>query len=49
MKKVSKKQAHINAELAKIKSSLTKRCVIWMNNGKPRINYVLLKKKKEKR
>lgn len=28
MKNVSRKQARINAELAKIKSSLTKRCVI---------------------
>ena len=33
MKKVSKKQAHINAELAKIKSSLTKRCVICGREG----------------
>lgn len=33
MKKISSKQAHINAELAKIKSSLTKRCAICGRYG----------------
>lgn len=33
MKNVSKKQARINAELAKIKSSLPKRCVICGREG----------------
>ena len=33
MKKVSKKQAHINAELAKIKSSLPKICRICGRSG----------------
>lgn len=33
MKQISKKQARINAELSKIKSSLTKRCVICGREG----------------
>jgi 5-methylcytosine-specific restriction endonuclease McrA len=33
MKKVSKKQSRINAELTKIKSSLTKRCAICGRYG----------------